>query len=242
MNKDMRKKLKLRVQAHPEISKFRLETVAALSKLPALHDKHTEKLETLTRRLLGMKMPKRVVLLHRGYFALRPCISGVVFTAAVFPSLGGRENHKLAAPMARLSDAIAYHFKGSRMRSGSPYNFDEAQAKADAEVLQNELESLSKILTACGVPLTVYSPQEVTQWDSSQCEHKESNIEARINSTVAHCFNVEAKAKEELEYLRRYVDALEKRITALENAKANENNTKVVDAIAAGAGLPISFL
>jgi len=167
--------LRARVQAHPAITPLRKRIAAALDRLPELNANQTEKLATLTRRMLGMKMPTRVVMLQRGHYAVRPCVSGIVFTAAVFQSLGGPENHKLVAPMTRLADAISYHFRDSRLRGGTKYNFDVEQAKSDDAVLYPELEALSTILVECGVPVI-----HNVKWDTTQCEPKDFYEGARI--------------------------------------------------------------
>jgi len=223
MNTDKRKSIKLKVQSHPGMTEIRRKLVGAVGQLPALTAFQT-KLEGVARLMLGgSKMPQRVVSLQRGGYAVRPCIGGVVITAAVFAPLGARENHKLVAPVTRLSDAIAYHFRASRMRASSnPYNLSVEQAKADAAVLQKELESLSKILSECGVAV-MGNPVSAIEWatnpDSDERDIKITEykaLEERVTSAVKQVLDVDAKAKEEVEYLRVYVNTLEKRITELE--------------------------
>jgi len=217
---------------------IRRKLVGAVGQLPALTAYQT-KLEGIARLMLGgSKMPLRVVSMMRGAYAVRACVGGVMFTAAVFPALGARENHKLVAPVTRLSDAIAYHFRASRMRSASnPYNLSLEQAREDARLLSVELEDLSKLLVECGVAVMNNADTvSAIEWGSTKCDERDLKLSeykaiqddveglrglvkvqgGRIDSTVKHGFEIEARCKEEVEHLRNYVDTLQTRITELE--------------------------
>jgi len=247
MNAEKRKALRLRVQSAPGIGNLRRAFFNTTNKLPAMLpvDEATQaKHDTLTRRFLGGKMPTRLVMMHRGHYAVRPCVCGIVFTAAVFPSLGGRENHKLCVMMSRLADAISYHFRASRMRGSTKYNYSIEQAAVDSEFLAVELDELSKLFVACGVPVMGNPVSEIKFAERSCCETLGDDamsrivvLEARMNSTVAdagglrelakvqdgridscvkHGFDIEARCKEEVEHLRQYVNTIEERVTRLE--------------------------
>jgi hypothetical protein len=206
MNAEKRKELRLKVQAHQSMPNLRRLLDNAAFKLPAMLPDNYTKFEGIARLMLGgSKMPKRVVRLLRGSYAVKPCVGGVVFTACVFESLGGRENHRLVAPAVRLSDAIAYHFRNSRMRGGELYNLSVEQAAADARVLYDLLEQLAKILVECGVPV-MGNPVSEIDWGKVKCD-----LPREIKYD-------EYKALEaELDRLKTYVNTLAARITELEN-------------------------
>jgi hypothetical protein len=155
--------------------------------LPPALPLHTEKLAALARCLLTGNLPKKVVLLVRGHFAIRPCVGGVVFTAAVIQSLGTRENHKLVGPMARLSDAIAFHFRNSRMRGVAEYNLSEAQAAIDAVALSALLNELSKILSDAGVPGLLNPIPE------SETEPCETYVASEVATLLKYVTTLEAR-------------------------------------------------
>jgi hypothetical protein len=102
---------------------------------------------------MGGIMPTRVTRIPKGKFAVRVCVGGIAVYVAIFASLGGRENGKLCVMMTRLADAIAYHFRDSRLRGDTRYNYSIEQAVADAAVMSGELEALEKLLVECGVPM-----------------------------------------------------------------------------------------
>lgn len=192
MNAEKRKTVRLRLQTSKDLGALRKRLADAAMQLPPALPLHTEKLAALARCLLTGNLPKKVVLLVRGHFAIRPCVGGVVFTAAVIQSLGTRENHKLVGPMSRLSDAIAFHFRNSRMRGVAEYNLSEAQAAIDAVALSALLNELSKILSDAGVP-NLLNPTPVAE--AEPCETNEvatllayvTTLEARIISTEKVC-------------------------------------------------------
>ncbi len=167
----------------------------AAMKLPPVSESNNVKLETVTRCFLGGKLPHRIASLHRGGYAVRPCIAGVIFTAATYAPLGGRENMRLAAPLSRLSDALAYYFRASRQRGAIEYNLNETQAAVDAECLGIALDELAKLLVKCGVPvLNNAEPIVEVKWEDKP---------------------------NEVATLLAYVTTLEARIIALENKLAD---------------------
>jgi len=204
-NAKRRRGLRLRLQTHPEIGRIRNKLAEAARNLPAINPALLEKATTLSRRFVGGKMPRNVVQTYSCY-TVRICVVGIVFSAAIFNALGGRENHKLCEPLARLADAITYRFRNSRMRGSAVYNFTVEQAQADQEVLFEVLVELEKFLIGCGVP--------ILEWDTTQYENvvegpsRTDTLEARMNSADKVSSSLEIRLKE----LEQIVNTLRARL------------------------------